>query len=195
MNNMTKSEYIESMIIGENEYFKKVICHKLSVYPSHIIKLVVRHNIKIRPLFPYETYREVSAFLADNLSTAREDAHGLFSRKEDTIYLRSIDKVTIVHEFAHAIDLCLGKEKGYENYNSLKDDKIGYAFMRGEWINSYAGESLDEFFAESVRAYFDINISDCPFQAYKKDLIKKSPSMFKYIEDLMSAKKKVLTIA
>jgi hypothetical protein len=83
---------------------------------------------------------------------------GLFVLAERTMYLREINDLTIAHEFGHAIDLALGGD----NYLSSRDARIRGAFVRASsFITPYAASTIDEYFAECVRAFHDINSSSC----------------------------------
>ena len=79
---------------------------------------------------------------------------GLFVVEERTIYLRSVSPMTVAHEFAHALDCALGGGV----YLSGVDPRIRRAFERAtEFVTPYAASSVDEYFAECVRAYVEVN--------------------------------------
>ncbi len=62
--------------------------------------------------------------------------------------------MTIAHEFGHAIDLSLGGE----SYYSDRDPEIAAAFTSARhFVTPYAASRIDEYFAESVRAYVGLN--------------------------------------
>ena len=79
---------------------------------------------------------------------------GLFVVEERAIYLRSISPMTIAHEFAHALDCALGGGV----YLSGVDPRIRHAFARATaFVTPYAASACDEYFAECVRAFVEVN--------------------------------------
>lgn len=79
---------------------------------------------------------------------------GLFVVEERTIYLRSLSPMTIAHEFAHALDCALGGGV----YLSGVDPRIRRAFAAATaFVTPYAASACDEYFAESVRAFVEVN--------------------------------------
>lgn len=79
---------------------------------------------------------------------------GLFVVEERTIYLRSISPMTIAHEFAHALDCALGGGV----YLSGVNPRIRRAFASATaFVTPYAASACDEYFAECVRAYVEVN--------------------------------------
>ena len=79
---------------------------------------------------------------------------GLFVVEERTIYLRSISPMTIAHEFAHALDCALGGGV----YLSGVDPRIRRAFASATaFVTPYAASACDEYFAECVRAFVEVN--------------------------------------
>ncbi len=62
--------------------------------------------------------------------------------------------MTITHEFGHALDCALGGGV----YRSGIDPKIRQAFSGATmFVTPYAATGIDEYFAESVRAFVGIN--------------------------------------
>jgi hypothetical protein len=79
---------------------------------------------------------------------------GLFVVEERTIYLRSISPMTIAHEFAHALDCALGGGV----YLSGVDPRIRRAFSSATaFVTPYAASACDEYFAECMRAFVEVN--------------------------------------
>jgi hypothetical protein len=70
------------------------------------------------------------------------------------MYLRSFSAMTVAHEFAHALDCALGGGI----YLSSVDPRIRSAFERATaFVTPYAASGLDEYFAETMRAWVEIN--------------------------------------
>lgn len=79
---------------------------------------------------------------------------GLFVVEERTIYLRSLSPMTIAHEFAHALDCALGGGV----YLSGVDPRIRRAFTAATaFVTPYAASACDEYFAECMRAFVEVN--------------------------------------
>ncbi len=68
--------------------------------------------------------------------------------------------MTVAHEFGHALDCALGGGV----YRSGYDSRIRRAFARArEFVTPYAATGLDEYFAESLRAYVEVNDPHSPW--------------------------------
>ncbi len=114
-------------------------------------------GIRIVALAPREGYRDRSPVLR-RLVTGVDDwpipPAGLFVVEERTMYLRSWSPMTVAHEFAHALDCALGGGI----YLSGVDPRIRHAFERATaFVTPYAASGLDEYFAESMRAWVEAN--------------------------------------
>jgi hypothetical protein len=85
---------------------------------------------------------------------------GLFVVEERTVYLRSTSAMTVAHEFAHALDCALGGGV----YLSGIDPRIRGAFKTARrFITPYAASGIDEYFAESLRAWVEANDPRSPW--------------------------------
>jgi hypothetical protein len=70
--------------------------------------------------------------------------------------------MTVAHEFAHGLDCALGGGV----YRSGYDPEIRRAFARARaFVTPYAATGLDEYFAECVRAYVEVNDATSPWPA------------------------------
>jgi hypothetical protein len=92
--------------------------------------------------------------------------------------------MTAAHEFAHAIDALLARKK--RSYFSYESEELRYYFATATgFVNEYAASSLDEYFAESVRAYVEVNDERCAWLPLtRQDLYLRDPRMFALIERL-----------
>ena len=85
---------------------------------------------------------------------------GLFVVEERTVYLRTVDVMTIVHEHGHALDCALGGGI----YRSGRDPRVREAYRNArKFVTPYAATSIDEWFAEGVRACVEANVSPSPW--------------------------------
>lgn len=111
---------------------------------------------------------------------------GLFVVEERRVLLRDrAMTMTVAHEFAHALDAVLAeKPRSYFSYESAELRRC-FATASG-FVNEYAASGLDEYFAESLRAYVEVNDSRCawlPLTRY--ELKTRDPRMFELIERLL----------
>lgn len=63
-----------------------------------------------------------------------------------------------IHEFAHSMQN-LGLEEADKTFRQRLDKAYQAARAAGKWTNTYAGESLGEYWAEGVQSWFDTNRS------------------------------------
>lgn len=108
---------------------------------------------------------------------------GLFVVEERRVLLRDrAMTMTVAHEFAHALDAVLAKRR--RSYFSYESDELRRCFATAPgFVNEYAASGLDEYFAESLRAYVEVNDSRCawlPLTRY--ELKARDPRMFDLVE-------------
>lgn len=110
---------------------------------------------------------------------------GLFVVEERTIYLRSTSPMTVAHEFAHALDCALGGGV----YLSGVDPRIRRAFDGARaFVTPYASSSVDEYFAEGVRAWHDLNDPRSLWpRATRRRLLAVDPRMHAILNDIFAA--------
>ena len=109
---------------------------------------------------------------------------GLFVVEERTVYLRSVDAMTVIHEFGHALDLALGGD----TYNSGRDARIrgAYAAARA-FVTPYAASGIDEWFAEGVRACVEANVPASPWPMVARERFQRiDPVGFEVISGLIA---------
>jgi hypothetical protein len=109
---------------------------------------------------------------------------GLFVVEERTVYLRSATPMTVAHEFGHALDCALGGGV----YRSSYDLAVRHAFANArEFVTPYAATGLDEYFAESMRAYVEVNDPASPWpKATRAALLAADPAMFEFVQTLFA---------
>jgi hypothetical protein len=132
-----------------------------------------------------ERYRDRSAVLrrlASDVDDWPVPPAGLFVVEERTVYLRSTSPMTVAHEFAHALDCALGGGV----YLSGVDQRIRRAFgeARG-FVTPYAASGLDEYFAESTRAWVEANDPRSPWPRATRDRLRAvDPPMAAILESI-----------
>ena len=142
-------------------------------------------GIRVAPLHRGELYREASPALARlgiDVDGWPAPPAGLFVVEERTVYLRSRSAMTVAHEFGHGLDCALGGGV----YRSGIDPQIRRLFIAArDFITPYAATGIDEYFAEGLRAFVEVNdpASHWP-RATKARLEAIDPQMFAYVEQL-----------
>lgn len=145
----------------------------------------VQAGIRIALLAHGETYAYVSPALTRlgiDVDAWPCPPAGLFVVEERTVYLRSRSPMTVAHEFAHALDCALGCGV----YRSGVDPRVRALFGNAPaFVTPYAATGIDEYFAESVRAYVEINdpASSWP-RATRRRLLRVDPEMYDYVDTI-----------
>jgi hypothetical protein len=164
-----------------------VIRDTLALFPDHLHTLTEGIGIKIRLLKSGERYDHASATLsriAIDVDGWPVPPSGLFIVEERTILLRRATPMTVAHEYGHAIDCALGGGL----YRTAIDPEIQKAFRNAtQWVTPYAATRIDEYFAESVRAYVGVNDADSPWpKATRERLLKVDPAMYEIIASIFT---------
>lgn len=107
---------------------------------------------------------------------------GLFVVEERTMYLRSRSPMTVAHEFGHALDCALGEGV----YRSSVDPVLRRLFSEAQaFVTPYAATGIDEYFAESLRAYVEANDTNSFWPRATRDRLRRiHPDMYEYVERL-----------
>ncbi len=163
------------------------IAATIARFGSGAVTFARRHGIRIAPLHPAQRYRDASKALRRlgvDVDAWPVPPAGLFVVEERTVYLRSATPMTVAHEFAHGLDCALGGGV----YRSGFDSSIRRAFAatRG-FVTPYAATGLDEYFAESLRAYVEVNDAASPWPAATRErLAAVDPAMYRFVEALFT---------
>lgn len=139
------------------------------------------------PLSASQRYRDASVALrrlGADVDAWPVPPAGLFVVEEKTVYLRSATPMTVAHEFAHGLDCALGEGV----YRSGYDTAIRSAFARtSAFVTPYAATGLDEYFAESLRAYVEVNDPHSPWPKATRDRLRSTdPAMFGFVHELFT---------
>ena len=149
-----------------SEETSRAIAVTLARFGSGAVTFASRNGIRIAPLRIAERYRDASRSLRRlgvDVDAWPVPPAGLFVVEERTVYLRTPTPMTVAHEFAHALDCALGGGV----YRSGYDPAIRAAFGRARsFVTPYAATGLDEYFAESMRAYVEVNDATSPWPMY-----------------------------
>ena len=177
----------ELILPGRRAASAVAIAKTLSQFGAGALSFARSHHIRIAPLRRGERYSDASAALARlgiDVDTWPAPPAGLFVVEERTVYLRSRSPMTVAHEFGHALDCALGGGV----YRSGIDPQIRRCFTEATaFITPYAATGVDEYFAESLRAYVEANdpTSHWP-RATRTRLQRIDPAIHSYIEALFT---------
>ena len=144
-----------------------------------------RSRIRVMLLHPGELYREASHALTRlgiDVDAWPAPPAGLFVVEERALYLRSRSAMTVAHEFGHALDCALGGGV----YRSGIDPRVRALFANAAgFVTPYAATGVDEYFAESLRAYVEANDPASPWpRATRARLRHADPGMHDFVERL-----------
>ncbi len=176
------------LVRGGSSETARVIGETLSRFGERTLAYAYERKIRIVPLAPRQRYADASAALrrlgvdVDRWPVAPA---GLFVVEERTVYLRSATPMTIAHEFAHGLDCALGDGV----YRSGYDTAVRAAYARARsFVTPYAATGLDEYFAESVRAFVEINDPHSPWPAATRErLARVDPAMHAFVRRLFAS--------
>ncbi|GAC1550417.1 MAG: hypothetical protein NVS3B16_24840 [Vulcanimicrobiaceae bacterium] len=129
----------------------------LLAYPEHLRALAITHGVVVRQLQPRQTYKDASPALRRlriDVDAWPVPPAGLFIVEERTVLLRAATPMTIAHEFGHALDCALGGGVYLSGYDPAIRDAWNKARA---YVTPYAASGLDEYFAESCRAFVGVN--------------------------------------
>jgi hypothetical protein len=156
------------------------ISHILSEHvPAKAQALFTRAHCSIVTLKPGELYKNRSSALSRlqiDVDAWPAPPAGLFVVEERTVYLRSLDPMTVVHEYGHAIDCALG---GGVYYSGI-EPTIRKAFADARnFVTPYAATGVDEFFAECFRAWCGANSEGSAWPRVSRERLRTlHPGMF-----------------
>lgn len=139
--------------------------------PAEVMESLTSRNTRIGIMARYEGTTDIPehAFLAND-TTINWDlrARGLggtlhmpFSTcAEENILAYQIDKYhaedIMIHEFAHTIHN-VGISPVYPDFNDELQASLEKALAEGKWKNVYAATNIEEYWAEGVQTWFNVN--------------------------------------
>jgi hypothetical protein len=163
----------------------RAIAATLARFGDAALAFAVARGVRVVPLSPRRRYADASPALRRlgvDVDAWPVPPAGLFVVEERTVYLRSTSAMTVAHEFGHALDCALGDGI----YRSGYDPLIRAAFAGASaFVTPYAATGLDEYFAESLRAYVEANDGASPWpKATRARLLRIDRAMHDYLEGL-----------
>lgn len=172
-----------ALIRSDRRFTVAAIVQTLQRYGADALRFALDRGVTVAPLRRGERYASASPALARlgiDVDLWPAPPAGLFVVEERTVYLRSRSPMTVAHEFGHALDCALGGGV----YHSGVDPELRRLFTNAtSFITPYAATGIDEYFAEALRAYVEINdpTSHWP-RATKARLRKVDPLLFDYVD-------------
>ena len=159
------------------------IARTLESFGTGAVAYAERRGIRIVPLTPRRKYYDASSALRRlgvDVDGWPVPPAGLFVVEERTVYLRSVSPMTVAHEFGHALDCALGGGI----YRSGHDPAIRSAFATARtFVTPYAATGVDEYFAECLRAYVEVNDSTSPWPPVTRERLRGiDPAMHAVLE-------------
>jgi len=177
-----------ALIPNANSRTREQIGDVLASFGEPVLSYVARAGITIHALRNGEEYKSVSPALGRlgiDVDACPAPPAGLFVVEERRVYLRSLSPMTIAHEFAHGFDCALGGGV----YRSGIDPDIRTAFASARtFVTPYAATGIDEYFAESVRAFIGANDPASAWPPATSERLRKlDPAMSSAIERILAA--------
>ncbi|MGH7727746.1 MAG: hypothetical protein ACREM2_02980 [Vulcanimicrobiaceae bacterium] len=165
----------------------RAIAAVLARFGGGALRFAAERGVKIVPLADGQRYREASPALRRlGVDVDRWPAPpaGLFVVEERSVYLRVPSPMTIAHEFGHALDCALGGGV----YRSGYDHRIRAAYAAArDFVTPYAASGLDEYFAESMRAFVEVNDATSPWPRVSRAGLRRfDPRMAAAIEEIFA---------
>jgi hypothetical protein len=160
----------------------------LSAYGRAALERAASAGVRIAIVTRGRHFRDISASVnrcAPDLDSWVAPPAGLFVVDERRVLLREgALRMTAAHEFAHALDAALAQRP--RSYYSFESEELRYYFATATgFVNEYAASGLDEYFAESMRAYVEVNDERCAWLPLtRQDLYLRDPRMFALIDRL-----------
>jgi hypothetical protein len=163
------------------------IAAALAAFGAPALAFAAKRNIRIVALAKKQRYADASTSLRRlgvDVDAWPVPPAGLFVVEERCVYLRTATPMTVAHEFAHGLDCALGGGV----YRSGYDLSVRRAFARArDFVTPYAATGLDEYFAESVRAFVEVNDARSPWpKATRSRLREVDGPMFGFVERLFA---------
>jgi hypothetical protein len=152
-----RSSPARALILADRRSHAGPVAATLERFGSGALRYALRHAIWIAPLHNAELYAQASPALRRlgiDVDSWPAPPAGLFVVEERTVYLRSRSAMTVAHEFGHALDCALGGGV----YRSGIDPELRKLYVAARsFITPYAATGIDEYFAEALRAYVEVN--------------------------------------
>lgn len=161
--------------------------------PQEVLESLTSRNTRIGIMARYEGTTDIPehAYLARdttlNWNVRARGLGGTLARPfstcaEENIMAYQIDKYhaenILVHEFAHTIHN-VGISPVYPEFNKELQEALDAAVAEGKYENTYAKTNIEEYFAEGVQNWFDVN-AEVPVPDGKHNKVNTREEMKRY---------------
>lgn len=149
----------------------EVVKMLISELPLKVKDTMIKQQVKLVVMARYEGTTDIPeyAFLAHD-TTINWDVRArglggtpelpLTSCAEENVLCYQIDKYhaedILIHEFAHTIHL-VGIVPNNPEFNEMLQEMLDKALANGKWHNTYASTNYEEYWAEGVQCWFNVN--------------------------------------
>jgi hypothetical protein len=179
------SSLARALIVPERRACASAITGTLARFGAGALRYALDAGTRIAPLYRGETYADASAALRRlgvDVDGWPAPPAGLFVVEERTVFLRSRSAMTVAHEFGHALDCALGGGV----YRSGIDPKLRRLYVEARsFVTPYAATGIDEYLAEGLRAYVEVNDPSSHWpRATKARLLSSDPELYDYVDSL-----------
>lgn len=161
--------------------------------PDNVVDTLLARGVRVAVMARYEGTTDIPehAFLEQD-TTVNWDVRArglggipelpLTSCAEENLLCYQIDKYhaedILIHEFAHTIHL-VGFVLNDPGFNSKLQVLLDDAINKGKWQNTYAATNIEEYWAEGVQSWFNVN-ADVPFPDGKHNHVNTRRELKKY---------------
>lgn len=115
------------------------------------------HFLKDDATANWDDMRGIGATIETPISSCAEENALCYGQGKDPYYYEDI----VIHEFAHTIH-ALGISFVDKDFDIELEEAFDNAKAKGLWKNTYAGSNMDEYFAEGVQCWFNLNAESIP---------------------------------
>lgn len=160
-------------------------------FGQNALTMAVQGRVRIRVVPSGRQFVRCSpavAALVPDIDRWQAPPAGLFVLEERLVLLRpAAMRMAAAHEFAHALDALLAAKQ--RSYFSFENEAIRSAYAAASgFVNEYAASGLDEYFAESLRAYVEVNDDrSCWLPLTRQTLLTRDARMFSLIDGLFQS--------
>ncbi len=183
---MPEATELVAKLLGKSP--PRTLVKALACFGRRALERAARSGVRVTLVArgrPFTQYSQSVASLVPDIDRWQAPPAGLFVLEERLLLLRSNAlRMAAAHEFAHALDAVLAKQP--RSYFSFESAEVREAFARATgFVNEYAASGLDEYFAECMRAYVEVNDDRSTWMPLTRQaLCVRDPRMFAIVEGI-----------
>ncbi len=168
------------------------LARALAPFGERALRAAVEAGVRITIVptgSPFAAHSSAIARLVPGIDSWPAPPSGLFVVEDRLVMLRHpAMAMTAAHEFAHALDAVLAERP--RSYLSFESAQIRRCFGAAPgFVNEYAASGLDEYFAESMRAYLEVNDARCAWLPLtRRTLRERDAAMYDFLHGLFSTR-------